>query len=614
MIGKIIDNHKIVDRLGEGGMGMVYKAKHLSLSRMVAMKVLPEHMTRDSSFVQRFSNEARAIASLNHPNIVHVYDVGKEGDNCYYYTMELVDGVSLEDIEKKSGPLPIKRAASIVSSVAKALAYTHKRGIVHRDIKPSNIMIDKSGQVKLTDFGLALKKKAERLTVEGGLIGTPEFMSPEQVVGKTATAQSDIYSLGVVFYEMITGRSPFAAATPLAVIEKIRTKQPSPPRSIRPEIPPAIEQIIMKMMARNPNARYKNCRQIITDLKRFIKTSALTSSRATVTVGAPQGRSPAKKAAIFLLVVFAVGAGVFFLWQNKESIKPARKVSAAVSPATYTDAYATKAAAAMEAAKTDAAAELIPMLVESPRFPEIKSVEVQEQSVIVSGAIRNGTRAETLRRLSDVKLNMEQYCGEVKIRKQESVGDLTEFEIELQHMSDLLLFLGSEFMLDRYPLCGRVWQMAEEKKQAGFEYHNRHSPESAERSFRMAAELYAASSQIAELEKEMSLLDHKLAGIQAKVDTADFPDKVVLKNGEEIECEVIEEGAELIRIRIQRGTIPMPRRNIASLNRVTQEKEERISMFQSQIETTVEQKDRLRSRLDALHLSSIRISFADASL
>lgn len=267
-VGKKIGGYDILREIGEGGMGIVYEAKQISLDRTVAMKVLPQRLTHNSSFVQRFLNEAQAIAALNHPNIVQVYDVGHEG-RTYYYTMELIEGKSLDDILFHRGTLSLGRAIALIAKVARALDYMHREGIVHRDVKPSNIMIAKRGGIKLTDFGLALQEGARRVTVEGGIVGTPEYMSPEQAAGETATAWSDIYSLGVVFYELMTGRVPFEADTPLGVIRKIQTEEPTPPRAIDAGIPPGIEKIILKMMAKDPDRRYENCRAVLKDMRRF---------------------------------------------------------------------------------------------------------------------------------------------------------------------------------------------------------------------------------------------------------------------------------------------------------------------------------------------------------
>ncbi len=278
MIGKEIGNCRILKELGKGGMGVVYKANQLSLGRMVAMKVLPQHLTSDPSFIKRFENEARAIAKLNHPNIVQIYDIGHE-DEIYYYTMEFIEGPALDEILYKEGFFQLDRAMGIVLQVARALQYAHSQGIVHRDIKPSNIMIDKSGRVKVTDFGLALQERTTRLTVEGSIVGTPEYMSPEQAAGQVATARSDIYSLGVVFYELLTGKVPFEAESPLMVLNRIQTSEPEWPRSINPDIPVEAEKAIQNMMAKKPRNRYASCQELIQDLRR-LKTGQPISTQA----------------------------------------------------------------------------------------------------------------------------------------------------------------------------------------------------------------------------------------------------------------------------------------------------------------------------------------------
>jgi len=305
--GKQIDQYKILGELGEGGMGIVYKAEQTSLERTVAMKVLPQRLTNDPAFVQRFLNEARAIAALNHPNIVQIYDVGHEGQT-YYYTMELVDGRSLDDILFRRGSLPIKRATAIVANVALALEYMHGEGVVHRDVKPSNIMLDRIGGVKLTDFGLALQEGAQRMTVAGGIVGTPEYMSPEQAAGHTATSKSDIYSLGVVFYELTTGRVPFEANTPLGVIGKIQSEESASPRAINSEIPPEIERIILRMMARDPERRYESCQAILKDLRRY-RSAARVSGFLSSMVSA---RRVNLKPAAYALLIGAIAVSLYF--------------------------------------------------------------------------------------------------------------------------------------------------------------------------------------------------------------------------------------------------------------------------------------------------------------
>ena len=603
MIGKTLGNHKIIEQLGEGGMGVVYKAKQLSLSRMVAIKILPHHLTRETAFVQRFFNEARAIAALNHPNVVQIFDVGKEGEN-YYYTMELVDGISLEEIVQKREPVPIKRAVSIISSVAKALAYTHRRGIVHRDIKPANIMIDKGGRIKLADFGLALKEDTARLTVEGGLIGTPEFMSPEQAMGQTATALSDIYSLGVVFYEMVTGSSPFESDSALATIEKIKTDDPVPPRSINPDLPPEIEEIILKMMAKKPEQRYQNCREIMVDLKLFRTGESVIPP--TVIRSLP-GAPLAKRVGIALLIIVTLGAGVALLRRIGGRERPPEKPPTVVQPASHPDVE--KAKDDMKEVMAEATAQLFPMFIEAVPFPEVQAVEVRDESIILTGVIEGASESEARTRLSSIRRKMEEHCNQVLEKDQGFVGNDIEFEIGLYCMPDLLRLLGSEPMLEHYPLSGRLWQMAEEKRHAGTEQRSEQRPREAKKSFHGAAELYARSSEMAELEREMAGFDNQIDDMQAEVEAFAFPDTLVLSSGKKILCSVIEETETSIRIRTKlEESRKYLRRSIASLDRPTQEENDRIVRLVSEIDAIIEQSDKLKAMIDELHLSSIRIS------
>jgi serine/threonine protein kinase len=268
MIGKEIGNYKILKELGRGGMGVVYKCNQLTLGRMVAMKVLPSHLTTDGAFVKRFENEARAIAKLNHPNIVQIFDIGQEND-IHYYTMEFVEGPSLDQVIYREGFMPLDRALNIVLQVARALQYAHSQGIIHRDIKPSNIMLDQSNHAKVADFGLALQERTTRLTVDGSIVGTPEYMSPEQAAAEPATLRSDIYSLGVVFYELLTGKVPFEGESALLILKKIQASEPEWPRSINSQIPIEVEKVIQRMMAKKARDRYANCKDVIQDLRRL---------------------------------------------------------------------------------------------------------------------------------------------------------------------------------------------------------------------------------------------------------------------------------------------------------------------------------------------------------
>ncbi|UCD59149.1 MAG: protein kinase, partial [Candidatus Hydrogenedentota bacterium] len=326
MIGEEIRNYRILKELGKGGMGVVYKANQISLGRMVAMKVLPHHLTSDPAFIKRFENEARAIAKLNHPNIVQIYDIGHH-EQIYYYTMEFIEGPSLDEIIYKEGFLSLDRAISIIAQVAKALQYAHGHGIVHRDIKPSNIMIDKSGRVKVTDFGLALQERTTRLTMDGSIVGTPEYMSPEQAAGQTATARSDIYSLGVVFYEILTGKVPFEAESALMVLDKIRTSEPQWPRSLNPDIPVEVEEAIRNMMAKNPRDRYASCQELIQDVRRLKSGEPVsTKTRRPIPFHLPAGRG-----VLLLIPALILAATLFYLWYRGWPLKEWKQMNERVA-------------------------------------------------------------------------------------------------------------------------------------------------------------------------------------------------------------------------------------------------------------------------------------------
>lgn len=317
LAGTKLGNYEIESLLGRGGMSVVYKARQVNLDRPVALKILPPTLSSDPSFVKRFEREACAIAALNHPNIVQIYDVGQD-EYIYYYAMEFMDGTSLDNLLFQRGSLPLERAVNIVAKVAKALGYMHRRGIIHRDIKPSNIMIDALGIVKVTDFGLALQERTQRLTADGSILGTLEYMSPEQASGETATALSDIYSLGAAFYELLTGRMPFEADTPLGVIKKIQTEEPAPPRSINSQIPPGAEKIILKMMAKNPKKRYPNCRAVRADL-RWLRTGEPASALVPNMLST---RNLAIGAVAILLLVALIGGGAYIFMQRTPSEPP----------------------------------------------------------------------------------------------------------------------------------------------------------------------------------------------------------------------------------------------------------------------------------------------------
>ena len=270
--GRLLGNrYEILENIGNGGMAMVYKAKDQVLNRFVAVKILRDEFTTDSEFIKRFSIEAQAAASISHPNIVSVYDVGNE-DNLYYIVMELIKGKTLKEIIVEEGnPLPWKWSTNIAIQIASALETAHRNNIVHRDIKPHNIIITEDGVAKVTDFGIAKAVSNSTITAFGSTIGSVHYFSPEHARGGFTDAKSDLYSLGVVMYEMLTGKVPFDADTPVSVALKHMQEEPVPPKKINPEIPLALNDIILKAMRKDTTLRYQNATEMIIDLNRALK-------------------------------------------------------------------------------------------------------------------------------------------------------------------------------------------------------------------------------------------------------------------------------------------------------------------------------------------------------
>lgn len=265
--------YKVLGRVGAGGMAEVYRARDELLGRDVALKLLSERFSRDRAFVERFRREAQSAANLNHPNIVSLYDYGSENDEAYFIVMEFIDGRSVAEILRAEGPLLSERAAEITADVAKALGRAHDAGIVHRDIKPGNIMLSSTGQTKVTDFGIARAiggDEAQTMTQTGMVIGTAAYLSPEQAQGDAVDARSDLYSLGVVLYEMLTGRAPFSGDTPLSIAYKHVREQPQPPSRVNPDVPAALDAIVLKALSKNRDNRYATAQQMQADLERFL--------------------------------------------------------------------------------------------------------------------------------------------------------------------------------------------------------------------------------------------------------------------------------------------------------------------------------------------------------
>jgi eukaryotic-like serine/threonine-protein kinase len=291
----LLDRYEVGRLLGAGGMAEVFEGRDRLLARRVAIKVLQAQFVRDPSFLIRFKREAQAAASLSHPNIVGVYDTGSE-DGTHFIVMEYVDGRTLKDVIRAEGPLYPERAAEICADVCSALAAAHARGLIHRDIKPGNVMLTPEGKVKVMDFGIARATTSETITQTAAVVGTAQYISPEQAQGQTVDYRSDLYSVGCCLYEMLTGTVPFTGATPVAIAYRHVREDPTPPRMLNADVPRPLEAITLKAMAKLPDNRYQTAAELHDDLERFrngqpVLATPLMDAAAT-TQAIPRGDGP----------------------------------------------------------------------------------------------------------------------------------------------------------------------------------------------------------------------------------------------------------------------------------------------------------------------------------
>src|SRR5918994_2412166 len=250
----IDERYRVLERLGSGGMADVYCAEDTQLGRKVAVKLLYRRFAEDDEFVERFRREASSAAGLQHPNIVGVFDRG-EWDGTYYIAMEYLEGHTLKQLVREHGAMPPELAVDITIQVLRAAKFAHKRGVVHRDIKPHNVILDEEGRAKVTDFGIA-RAGASDMTETGSILGTAQYLSPEQAQGRPVDARADLYSIGIVLYELLTGRVPFDADSPVTVALKQVNEAPIPPAELVPAIPPAIEAGVLPALEKDPAHRF----------------------------------------------------------------------------------------------------------------------------------------------------------------------------------------------------------------------------------------------------------------------------------------------------------------------------------------------------------------------
>ncbi|OQY05799.1 MAG: hypothetical protein B6I22_06940 [Desulfobacteraceae bacterium 4572_123] len=360
--------YEIIKELGRGAMGVVYQAHDPRIDRPVALKVLRPDRVTTEDFVQRFLKEARAIGRLSHANIVTVYDVGQDHETIYI-AMEFLEGRPLNEVVREK-PLAVKDVINIGLQVAKALDYAHARGIIHRDIKPSNVILDDRGRIKITDFGIARIEDPEvtRQTQAGEILGTPVYMSPEQVMGKTVDGRSDLYSLGIILYELTTGRRPFSGKNIAVIFRAIIQDIPPEPQTADGNLSPGFASLIMKSLAKEPEKRFQSGRQMADELKVCLERKN--------NVDVPQSGRPEKKGRLLwigvILLMLAVGGGGFYYFKSRQPMQDQPPIEPPSVEQTTMETPAGNAPAASVS---------VPLPAEDSAKSEIPEVEIQDKAV-----------------------------------------------------------------------------------------------------------------------------------------------------------------------------------------------------------------------------------------
>ncbi|HEX3582679.1 MAG TPA: serine/threonine-protein kinase [Thermoanaerobaculia bacterium] len=390
-----IGHYTIVSELGRGGMGIVYKAHEESLNRFVAIKVLSDQLASDEEFLSRFLREARAAGALSHPNVIPIYFVGEDNGR-HYFAMEYVSGRSVMAMIRQEGKINNPRASQIVLQAAHGLAAAHEKGIIHRDIKPANLMVDDRGVVKIADFGIALAAQAQaRLTATGTVMGTPGYLSPEQCLNETVDHRTDIYALGVTYFEMLTGRLPFNAESPLALLRQILQETPPDVAQLNPEVDAESRRILMKMIARNRDERYQSCNELIADLEEYLAKNNVRS--VTANLGVRSQAAPGA-AAIATVQITPSGAATEMMTSSQApaSPSPAAPIAAAGVYVPPGAAAVTPAAPPLRAQVTAPDIPIVPPAAVANAAPQARSSNKSAFAIVIAVLLIVGLAAAGL--------------------------------------------------------------------------------------------------------------------------------------------------------------------------------------------------------------------------